>query len=134
LTAFFTAVARWDNGPWANSFKDGLCRTVAELNLWQGWQMACQQELSARAALCKQLAKREPTNRVLWTAEAEFWSRLSKEKIRDEQEIRQENSWSGTRDQMNARSRCYSVQMGPTTNMASAPVALQTYANVLEFH
>ena len=42
--------------------------------------MASQLELSARAALCKQLAKREPENRVLWMAEAENWSRLSNEK------------------------------------------------------
>jgi hypothetical protein len=44
--------------------------------------MASQLELSARAALCRQLAKREPTNRVLWMAEAENWSRLSHEKLR----------------------------------------------------
>jgi hypothetical protein len=46
--------------------------------------MASQLELSARAALCRQLAKREPTNRVLWTAEAENWSRLSNDKLRGE--------------------------------------------------
>jgi len=46
--------------------------------------MASQLELSARAALCRQLAKREPINRVLWTAEAENWSRLSDEKLRGE--------------------------------------------------
>jgi hypothetical protein len=44
--------------------------------------MASQLELSARAALCKQLAELEPTNRVLWMAEAENWSRLSNEKLR----------------------------------------------------
>ncbi len=48
--------------------------------------MASQLELSARAALCRQLAKREPTNRVLWMAEAENWSRLSNEKLRGEAE------------------------------------------------
>ena len=48
--------------------------------------MASQLELRARAALCKQLAKREPTNRVLWMAEAENWSRLSNEKLRGEAE------------------------------------------------
>jgi hypothetical protein len=48
--------------------------------------MASQLELSARAALCKQLAKREPENRVLWMAEAENWSRLSNEKLRGEPE------------------------------------------------
>jgi hypothetical protein len=48
--------------------------------------MANQLELRARAALCKQLAKREPTNRVLWMAEAENWSRLSNENLRGEPE------------------------------------------------
>lgn len=46
--------------------------------------MASQLELGARAALCRQLAQREPTNRVLWMAEAENWSRLSNEKLRGE--------------------------------------------------
>ena len=57
-----------------------------EVNLRQGSQMASQLELIARAALCRQLAKREPTNRVLWMAEAENWSRLSNEKLRGEPE------------------------------------------------
>jgi hypothetical protein len=57
-----------------------------EVNLRQGSQMASQLELSARSALCRELAKREPTNRVLWTAEAENWSRLSNEKLRGEPE------------------------------------------------
>jgi hypothetical protein len=48
--------------------------------------MASQLELSARAALCRQLAEREPTNRVFWMAEAENWSRLSNEKFRGEPE------------------------------------------------
>jgi hypothetical protein len=39
-------------------------------------------EFSSRAALCRQLAKREPVNGVLWMAEAASWSRLSKEKSR----------------------------------------------------
>ena len=39
-------------------------------------------EFSSRAALCRQLAKREPANGVLWMAEAAIWSRLSKEKLR----------------------------------------------------
>jgi hypothetical protein len=34
-------------------------------------------EFSARAALCRQLARREPDSRVLWLAEAERWSRLT---------------------------------------------------------
>jgi len=55
------------------------CRKV---NLRQGSQVANQLELSARAALCRELAKREPANRDLWTAEAEKWSRLSNRKLR----------------------------------------------------
>ena len=34
-------------------------------------------EFSARAALCRQLARREPDSRDLWLAEAERWSRLT---------------------------------------------------------
>jgi len=41
-------------------------------------------ELDSRAALCRQLAKREPVNRALWMAEAESWSRLSKDLRGDE--------------------------------------------------
>jgi hypothetical protein len=37
-------------------------------------------ELDSRAALCRKLAQREPANRTFWMAEAENWSRLSKEK------------------------------------------------------
>jgi hypothetical protein len=40
--------------------------------------MIDQLEFDLRAALCRQLAQREPENRVLWMAEAENWSRLSK--------------------------------------------------------
>jgi hypothetical protein len=65
-----------------------------QANLRQGSQMASQLELSARAALCKQLAKREPENRVLWMAEAENWSRLSNEKFRGEPEQPVTASWS----------------------------------------
>ncbi|KRQ90390.1 hypothetical protein [Bradyrhizobium valentinum] len=36
-------------------------------------------EFDLRATLCRQLAKREPENRIFWIAEAESWSRLSKE-------------------------------------------------------
>ena len=46
--------------------------------------MTDQSELSLRAALCRKLAQREPANRVFWMAEAENWSRLSKEKPHDE--------------------------------------------------
>jgi hypothetical protein len=41
--------------------------------------MADQLEFSSRAALCRELALREPENRAYWIAEAESWSRLSKE-------------------------------------------------------
>ena len=44
--------------------------------------MTGQLELNSRAELCRQLAKREPANRTLWMAEAENWSRLSKERGR----------------------------------------------------
>ena len=44
--------------------------------------MTGQLELNSRAELCRQLAKREPANRTLWMAEAESWSRLSKERSR----------------------------------------------------
>jgi hypothetical protein len=36
-------------------------------------------ELSARAALCRQLARREPDSKDLWLAEAERWSHLEPE-------------------------------------------------------
>ena len=41
-------------------------------------------EFNSRAALCRELAQREPANRTFWIAEAEHWSRLSKEKWRDD--------------------------------------------------
>ena len=44
--------------------------------------MTGQLEFNLRATLCRQLAKREPANRILWMAEAETWSRLSKERSR----------------------------------------------------
>jgi hypothetical protein len=46
--------------------------------------MSTQLECSARAALCMKLATREPANKILWMAEAEHWSRLSKERLRGE--------------------------------------------------
>jgi hypothetical protein len=42
--------------------------------------MIDQLEFDLRASLCRQLAKREPANRIFWIAEAENWSRLSKER------------------------------------------------------
>jgi hypothetical protein len=44
--------------------------------------MTSQLELSSRAALCRQLARREPESKIYWLAEAENWSRLSREPIR----------------------------------------------------
>jgi hypothetical protein len=41
--------------------------------------MTGQLEFNLRATLCRQLAQREPENRVFWMAEAESWSRLSRE-------------------------------------------------------
>jgi hypothetical protein len=45
--------------------------------------MTSQFEFSSRAALCRQLARQEPSNRALWMAEAENWSRLSREILRE---------------------------------------------------
>jgi hypothetical protein len=42
--------------------------------------MTDQSELNSRAALCRKLAQCEPANRIFWIAEAENWSRLSKQK------------------------------------------------------
>ena len=43
--------------------------------------MITQLELHARAALCRQLAQREPESRTYWLAEAEKWLRLCHEPI-----------------------------------------------------
>jgi hypothetical protein len=48
--------------------------------------MIDQSEFNSRAALCRRLARREPANRTLWMAEAEHWSRLSKEKPHGEED------------------------------------------------
>ena len=50
--------------------------------------MTDQSELNSRAALCRKLAQREPANRTFWMAEAENWSRLSKEKIHGEDSVK----------------------------------------------
>ena len=44
--------------------------------------MIDQLEFDLRATLCRRLANREPANRIFWMAEAEIWSRLSKERSR----------------------------------------------------
>lgn len=41
-------------------------------------------ELSSRAALCRQLARREPNSKTYWLAEAENWSRLSRAQVGSE--------------------------------------------------
>jgi hypothetical protein len=38
-------------------------------------------ELSAKAALCRQLAVREPANSAIWLAEAERWSHLADDEM-----------------------------------------------------
>jgi hypothetical protein len=43
--------------------------------------MINQLELHLRAALCRQLARREPSSKIYWLAEAENWLRLSREPI-----------------------------------------------------
>ncbi len=53
-----------------------------------GAAMTTRLEFKLRAALCRQLAKREPANRSLWMAEAEKWLRLSKEKLQGEAEAK----------------------------------------------
>jgi hypothetical protein len=50
--------------------------------------MTSQLEFASRAALCRELAKREPANGVLWMAEAENWSCLSNEKIHGEDSVK----------------------------------------------
>jgi hypothetical protein len=46
--------------------------------------MTSRLELNSRAALCRQLAKREPAGRTLWMAEAENWSRLVERELHGE--------------------------------------------------
>lgn len=50
--------------------------------------MTSQLEFESRAALCRQLAKQEPTNRAFWMAEAESWARLSTRKLPGEENER----------------------------------------------
>jgi hypothetical protein len=38
-------------------------------------------EFRAQAKLCRQLAMREPKNRIYWLAEAERWTRLAQDEI-----------------------------------------------------
>ena len=50
--------------------------------------MIDQSELKSRAALCRELAQREPANGALWMAEADCWTRLSQEKSPDENSVK----------------------------------------------
>ena len=50
--------------------------------------MTDQSEFNSRAELCRKLAQREPANRTFWMAEAENWSRLSKETLQGEDNAR----------------------------------------------
>ena len=50
--------------------------------------MTDQSELNSRAVLCRKLAQLEPANRTFWMAEAEKWSRLSKEQLHGEDSVR----------------------------------------------
>ena len=50
--------------------------------------MTDQSELNSRAALCRKLARREPANRAFWMAEAENWSRLSKQQLHSEDSVK----------------------------------------------
>jgi hypothetical protein len=50
--------------------------------------MTDQSEINSRAALCRKLAQREPANRTFWMAEAENWSRLSKQQLHGEESVK----------------------------------------------
>jgi hypothetical protein len=50
--------------------------------------MTDQSELNSRAELCRKLAQREPANRIFWMAEADNWSRLSKERCDGEDSVK----------------------------------------------
>jgi hypothetical protein len=50
--------------------------------------MTGQSEFNSRAALCRELALREPANRTFWMAEAEHWSRLSKEQLHGDDSVK----------------------------------------------
>ena len=66
--------------------------------------MTGQLEFSLRATLCRKLAKREPANRILWMAEAESWSRLSKERNRGAAEEKISSSITASLREQSARS------------------------------
>jgi len=47
----------------------------------KGNNMASLLECNARAALCRRLAKLDPSSKDIWLAEAERWSRLAQAKL-----------------------------------------------------
>jgi hypothetical protein len=76
--------AQRDNGHRGNSSDRASIVHFLKAFAKAGVQMIAQSELNSRAALCRKLAQREPANRTFWIAEAEIWSRLSKEKSRND--------------------------------------------------
>jgi hypothetical protein len=85
--------------------------------------MTSLQELSARAVLCRQLANLEPDSRNLWLAEAERWSRLTREP----------GGASGTRCDEPAETWCWEVtpkrrQLG--VKMTGRPLSSETGARI----
>ena len=53
--------------------------------------MINQLELNSRAALCRQLARREPNSKVYWLAEAEHWLSLLRQPIHLERTGREDD-------------------------------------------
>jgi hypothetical protein len=80
--------------------------------------MTGQSEFDLRATLCRQLAQREPANRALWMAEAESWSRLSKEGGRN---VAEEKISSGPILHASATAR--SISAPPDRTLPSSSVA-----------
>ena len=60
-------------------------------------------EFDLRATLCRQLAIREPANRIFWMAEAENWSRLSIERSRGAAEESIDSGIAASRREKSAR-------------------------------
>jgi hypothetical protein len=55
-------------------------QAYGKMSFWQGRHfMKNVVELRARAALCRQLAVREPTNSSIWLSEAGRWSHLAQD-------------------------------------------------------
>jgi hypothetical protein len=62
-------------------------------------------ELGSRAALCRQLARREPKSKTYWLAEAENWLRLSREPIHLERTSRRDDPFEQFRVLLARQSR-----------------------------